>query len=421
MQMKVFSNLTINYRLRAPKPNSLKTDQVIYCRIYLDDERADFSTKQKVASKAWCKTSERLKVGGQQSETINFYLDGLTTRIVDLYLKCRGEKSKLNLTIIKKVIFTQKDRSEVKIVKKNRGLDYVIDQYIKDLIEKQRVGLITHGTYKGYKSSIKSLHEYSKGKSEESDDTGIEQMDKEFFYQFEKYLLTVKKMNKNSTHKVLKHSRRMFNYAFNNGWIDTKPEIWINVKYVNPPRPLLTIEEIKSLKSLNLGSDIRLIESLDSFIFQIFTGLSYQEVKSLRNSHIKNIDGRSWIIIKRKKTGNEQKLILLPDAHNIIEKYKNNQYCQQTNQVIPVKSNQKYNESLKIIQSMAGIETKLTSHLGRHVFATTIALSNGMPLVTLSKILGHSSVKTTQIYAKVLDDKIAKDFDDLSVSLSLKL
>jgi PAS domain S-box-containing protein len=247
------------------------------------------------------------------------------------------------------------------------------------------------------------------------------QMDKEFFYQFEKYLLTVKKMNKNSTHKVLKHSRRMFNYAFNNGWIDTKPEIWINVKYVNPPRPLLTIEEIKSLKSLNLGSDIRLIESLDSFIFQIFTGLSYQEVKSLRNSHIKNIDGRSWIIIKRKKTGNEQKLILLPDAHNIIEKYKNNQYCQQTNQVIPVKSNQKYNESLKIIQSMAGIETKLTSHLGRHVFATTIALSNGMPLVTLSKILGHSSVKTTQIYAKVLDDKIAKDFDDLSVSLSLKL
>jgi site-specific recombinase XerD len=246
-------------------------------------------------------------------------------------------------------------------------------------------------------------------------------MDKEFFYQFEKYLLTVKKMNKNSTHKVLKHSRRMFNYAFNNGWIDTKPEIWINVKYVNPPRPLLTIEEIKSLKSLNLGSDIRLIESLDSFIFQIFTGLSYQEVKSLRNSHIKNIDGRSWIIIKRKKTGNEQKLILLPDAHNIIEKYKNNQYCQQTNQVIPVKSNQKYNESLKIIQSMAGIETKLTSHLGRHVFATTIALSNGMPLVTLSKILGHSSVKTTQIYAKVLDDKIAKDFDDLSVSLSLKL
>ena len=178
---------------------------------------------------------------------------------------------------------------------------------------------------------------------------------------------------------------------------------------------------IKILKTLDLGSNIKLQESLDSFIFQIFTGLSYQEVKSLRNSHIKTIDGRSWIIIKRKKTGNEQKLILLQDALHIIERYKGNEYCLKSNQIIPVTSNQKYNESLKVIQSIAGIETKLTSHLGRHVFATTIALSNGMPLVTLSKILGHSSVKTTQIYAKVLDEKIAKDFDDLSVSLSLKL
>ena len=419
--MKVFSNLTINYRLRSPKSNSVKSNQVIYCRIYLDSERADFSTKQKISSKVWCKTTERLKGGGQQMETINLYLDELTTRIVDLYLKHRGENNKLNLTIIKRLVFTQKDRSEAKIIKKQRALNYVIDQYIKDLYEKQKVGLITHGTYKGYKSSIKSLHEYSMGISDESNDIGIDQMDKEFFYQFEKYLLTVKKMNKNSTHKVLKHSRRMFNYAFNNGWIDSKPEIWINVKYINPPRPLLTIEEIKILKTLDLGSNIKLQESLDSFIFQIFTGLSYQEVKSLRNSHIKTIDGRSWIIIKRKKTGNEQKLILLQDALHIIERYKGNEYCLKSNQIIPVKSNQKYNESLKVIQSIAGIETKLTSHLGRHVFATTIALSNGMPLVTLSKILGHSSVKTTQIYAKVLDEKIAKDFDDLSVSLSLKL
>lgn len=421
--MKAFSNLSISFRLRSPKKGSLKGVQVIYCRVYLDNERADYSTKQKVSNKLWCKTSERIKGSNQQSETINLYLDSLSNKIIDLYLKYRGDNKQLSLETIKTKVFASSasDKKVYQSEKKVRGLNYVISNYLKDIDEKQKVGIVTHGTYKGYKSSINSLSEFSDSQKGEANDIPIEDLDKEFFYRFESHLLTVKKMNKNSTHKVLKHTRRMFNYAFNNGWIYSKPEIWFNVKYINPPRPLLTMEEIKILKNLDLGTDQRLIETLDCFLFQIFTGLSYQEVKSLREIHLKHFEGRNWIIINRKKTGNEQKLIVLPEALRIIEKYRNNEYCLTTMQLIPVKSNQKYNDSLKIIQTKAGIQTKLTSHLGRHVFATTIALSNGMPLVTLSKILGHSSVKTTQIYAKVLDDKIAKDFDDLSAMLSSKL
>lgn len=418
--MKVFANLTVSYRLRSAKSNFEKQAKVIYCRIYLNNERADFSTKQKITTKLWCKTTERVKGGNQQIETINHYLDTLTSSVVNLYLKHRSEDTQLNLSIIKRMIFSIKNRRDDKVDRKQRALTYITEQYISDINEKQNVGIITYGTYKGYKSSIKTLWDFAATQKGDANDIRLEQLDKEFFYRFEKYLLTVKRMNKNSTHKVLKHARRMFNYAFNNGWIDIKPVIWFNVKYTNPPRPLLTMDEIKKLKNLELGNDDKLIETLDSFIFQIYTGLSYQEIKSLRNTHLKTIDGRNWVIIKRKKTGNEQKLILLSDALAIIEKYRSNNYCISTNQLIPVKSNQKYNESLKIIQRKAEIETKLTSHLGRHVFATTIALSNGMPLVTLSKILGHSNVKTTQIYAKVLDDKIAKDFDNLIVSLSAK-
>jgi site-specific recombinase XerD len=162
-------------------------------------------------------------------------------------------------------------------------------------------------------------------------------------------------------------------------------------------------------------------ETLDCFLFQVYSGLSYRELKTLNSTHVKHINGRDWIIIKRKKTGNEQKLVLLPEAIKIVQKYKNDVGCKELNQLLPVKSNQKYNLNLKTVQSIAGIDTKMCSHLGRHVFATTIALSNGMPLETVSKILGHTSMKTTQIYAKVLDDKIALDFDSLSAKLSSKM
>lgn len=418
--MKVFTNLSITYRLRKSKIPHFKGAKVIYCRVTLDSSRADFSTKQKIVEKQWCKITERVKGSSQSIETINLYLDSLTKRITDLYLKHRGTNLSFGLIDIKENIFSYTEPLKSSLKEANRGFNYVVSLYLKDIEEKERVGLITTGTFKCYRASINSLIEYVNLNRVGVSEIDLKTMDKQYFYEFEKFLLTIKKMNKNSTHKVLKHTRRIFTYAYNNGWISNKPEIWFNVKYVNPPRPLLTMEEIKVLIGLNLNEK-HLEETLDCFLFQVFSGLSYRELKTLNNNHIKIIDGRYWIIIKRKKTGNEQKLILLPEALKIAEKYKNDSMCNNLNQLLPVKSNQKYNVNLKVIQVIAGIETKMCSHLGRHVFATTIALSNGMPLETVSKILGHTSMKTTQIYAKVLDEKIALDFDSLSIKLSTKI
>lgn len=418
--MKVFTNLSITYRLRKSKDPNFKGGKVIYCRVTLGSTRADFSTKQKVAEKQWCKVTERVKGSSQSIETINLYLDSLTKSITDLYLKHRGASSSFSLIDIKEKIFTSSEPAKSSLKEASRGFNYVIALYIKDIEEKERVGIITNGTFKCYRASINSLIEYANLNRVGVSEIELKTMDKQYFYEFEKFLLTIKKMNKSSTHKVLKHTRRIFTYAYNNGWIQSKPEIWFNVKYVNPPRPLLTMDEIKSLLCLNLNEKY-LQETLDCFLFQVFSGLSYRELKTLNTTHLKHINGRDWIIIKRKKTGNEQKLVLLPEAIKIIQKYKNDIGCKEFNQLLPVKSNQKYNLNLKTVQCIAGIETKMSSHLGRHVFATTIALSNGMPLETVSKILGHTSMKTTQIYAKVLDDKIALDFDSLSAKLSSKM
>lgn len=418
--MKVFNNLSIQFRLRNSKESTSNGAKVIYCRITLDSTRADFSTKQKVLEKNWCKLTERVKGNNQTAESINLYLNNLFKSISDLYIKFKGLEIDFSLIVIKDEIFSSEKTSRCKLKEASRGFNYIFSQYLLDISEKDKAGIITHGTFKCYRASLNSLLEFVNINRVGASEVDLKTMDKEYFYRFENFLLTIKKMNKNSTHKVLKHTKRMFTYAFNNGWTTTLPEIWFNVKYVNPTRPLLTLNEVKVLLELKIEEPY-LIETLDCFIFQIFSGLSYRELKSLNTQHLKFIDDRYWIIIKRKKTGNEQKLILLPEALKVINKYKLDQLCKNANQLLPVKSNQKYNENLKTVQKIAGINTTLTSHLGRHVFATTIALSNGMPLETVSKILGHSSLKTTQIYAKVWDEKIALDFDALSSKLAVKI
>jgi len=110
------------------------------------------------------------------------------------------------------------------------------------------------------------------------------------------------------------------------------------------------------------------------------------------------------------KTGSESKLILLPIAEQILEKYTNHPYCIKTKQLLPVKSNANYNHSLKEVQKIANLTTRLSSHIGRHIFATTVALQFGLPIETLAKVLGHTNLRTTMIYGKILDHKIQSDF-----------
>ena len=126
---------------------------------------------------------------------------------------------------------------------------------------------------------------------------------------------------------------------------------------------------------------------------------------------------KEWILINRKKTKGEQKLVLLPIAKRILERYQSNPFCLQYNQLLPVRNNVDYNRSLKDVQKLVVISTWMTSHLARHNFATTIALSNNMPIETLSKVLRHSSLRMTQIYVKILDSKISSDFDALNRAL----
>ena len=138
----------------------------------------------------------------------------------------------------------------------------------------------------------------------------------------------------------------------------------------------------------------------------------------MRINNLKIIDNEKWIVINRLKTGSESKLILLPIAESILDKYKHHPYCLSKNQLLPVRDNAFYNYRLKEVQAAANLTTKLSSHIGRHIFATTIALQFGLPIETLAKVLGHTNLRTTMIYGKILDNKIKNDFDILKRNLN---
>jgi site-specific recombinase XerD len=412
--MKITHNLSIKFWIRKTQATEFVANPTIYCRITLGNQKTDFSTNFKTAPSKWNHQLCRIKDSSLESQQINSQLDELTMRTIQLVGELKKADETLSLDKIKDILLRKPKEDEEKELKP-KGVRYVMHKYIEDVEVKHSSKLLANGTLRGYKASVSNLNKfltYRKIKGE----LKLNALNREFFYDFETFLLAQQRLKTNSTYKVIKHIRHMFNFAQDNGWIDQKIEVRFNVKYVNPPRPLLTLEELKELKNHRFDDEL-MNEARDIFLFTCFTGFAYSEVKAIEPHHICDIEGKSWVIIQRKKTGNEQRVMLLPQAIAIIDKYQNHYYATKLERILPVRNNHFYNKLLKQIQQIMGFKVKMTSHLGRHVMASTIALSNHMPIETLSKILGHSSLKSTTIYAKVLDSKIIDDFTTVYTSL----
>jgi integrase len=192
------------------------------------------------------------------------------------------------------------------------------------------------------------------------------------------------------------------------------------VKHVDPKVPHLTAEELHLLETKEITIE-RLATVRDVFIFSCYTRFAYIDVASLTLDDLKiGIDGKQWLIKIRQKTDISERVPVLPPVVAIIEKYKD--YCDKSpdKKQLPVPSNQKINAYLKELGDICGIETKITFHIARHTFATTVTLENGVPIDSVSRMLGHRSIKTTQIYAQITDKKISSDTRGLFENLSNK-
>ena len=169
------------------------------------------------------------------------------------------------------------------------------------------------------------------------------------------------------------------------------------------------------IKSRSINSNqIEIVRDL--FLFSCYTGLAYSDAEKLTPDDITGESGERWIKIRRNKTGQETVIMLLPKALEIIEKYKG----VKKGKLLPYISNQRMNSYLKEIATLSGVKQELTTHIARHTFATTITLMNGVSLEVVQKMLGHSSIKTTEIYAKIVNERIRNEMSELREKIKLK-
>jgi len=196
-------------------------------------------------------------------------------------------------------------------------------------------------------------------------------------------------------------------------WMPKDPFRNFKNKKEEPPRTYLTKEEVETVISKAMPNrHLQLVKDL--IIFQIFTGIAYSDLRNLTLSNaVTGVDGNKWLDFKRQKTNTRTSLPLLPKALEILIKYADRPAGIDENRVFPLLSNQKMNKQIKKIMAICKIEKNISSHSFRRTFATTITLSNGVPIETVSKMLGHRDIKTTQIYAKVVDTKISNDMKKL--------
>ena len=253
-----------------------------------------------------------------------------------------------------------------------------------------------YNTVRRYKSSLNSLKRFLNGT-----DIKLSRLSHEFVSDYYLYLLTTEHLQANSAYKNIKALYRVIHVSIEKGWLQDNPFRNFKCKYKQPVRPYLTDTEINAVLGANLKSE-GILRCRDVFIFQIYTGLSYADVVNVTQNNIQTgVDGKDWLVFYRQKTGTRTALPLLPKAKEVLIRYKYR---------LPVINNQKMNEHLKEIANICCINKNLTTHVARHTFATTITLCKGVPIETVSKVLGHTDIKTTQIYAKVVDTKISDDF-----------
>ena len=251
-----------------------------------------------------------------------------------------------------------------------------------------------------------------------TDDIYLKQLDYRFICDFEVFLHQYypkghpKAMGQNTVMKHIQRFRKIITLAYHLEWLDKDPFLRWKPTYERTQREFLSQNELSNLETHPFLE--RLDRVRDLFVFSCYTGISYSDIMSLTkdNIHI-GIDGSNWIITKRLKTKTSVKIPLLYKAEGLIHKYENHAMTQISGTLFPVITNEKINQYLKEIALACGIKKNLTFHMARHTFATTITLSNGVPIETVSKLLGHTKIATTQIYARVIERKVSEDMQKL--------
>lgn len=375
----------------------------VMLRIYLNGERISIgSTGIMVNPKGWSKAKNQMAGRSTEALSTNLRLSNIQQRVYKIFEKLEGT-NELSLARIKSEY--NGNQKEIKTVAQ------LFEKYSSD-IKRQEGKEICHATYLRYERCMRRFidmveHTYKRR------DLYIAEVNPMVIHNFQVYLTANAPLAHNAVVKMMKTLKTIFIFAQRMGIMDADPFQDMHFRTTPTDRGFLTDEEVMAL----LAKDVpvkRLELVRDLFVFSCFTGLAYVDLANFRPSDITTINDRKWIKSQRAKTSVPINVMLLDIPLQLIEKYQNDP--RRNGMIFPMISNQRMNSYLKEIGDICGINKNLTFHLSRHTFAT-MTLSKGVPIESVSKMLGHTNIKTTQIYARITDKKIEHDMNELADKL----
>ncbi|MFA6249347.1 MAG: site-specific integrase [Mucilaginibacter sp.] len=392
------SNFHLLFYIRKQK-NYKGGAMPVYMRITVNGKRADMSAGRECEPVKWNSHAGRAIVTKEEIKSLNNYLDSLQSKVRDAHQALIDA----NQTITTESLLNQ-------FTGKTQRSRYLMQLFTEHNAKVK--ALIGNGfeanTLKGYNTSEKHLTGYLQNEYGKTD-IEISQLNHAFITGFEFYLKAECKISGVSAAKYIKHLKKIVNHCIANNWLKQNPFINFKSSAKAKERTYLTQQELDAITNKKFVVE-RLVQVRDVFVFCCYTGLSYADVKKLRRNEIGiGMDGDKWIFTSRQKTDTSSRIPLLPVAVTILNRYQDHPQCENKGLLLPVLSNQKMNAYLKEIADLCDVVKHLTFHLARHTFATTVTLSNNVPIETVSKMLGHTNIKTTQHYAKILDLKVSQD------------
>jgi len=401
------NTLSVLFYLRKSKAQE-NAPAPIYMRITVNGSRVDLSTRQVSLADKWDVKHGLIKGPKSETHSVNNILDSLRTKVNKIFTQLETMGKPITAEIIRNTL-------EGKAINR-RSLVEVFKLYNEQL--KPKVG---HGYAKAtlvkYQITCKKVEDFIRFQFNRSD-VFLDELDYQFTVNFELYLKTHDFNIQNTVSKHVTLLKKIINYCLANSWLEKNPFINFKCPYKDPERNFLTNDELETLQKKVMMIN-RLAVVRDMYVFSCYTGIPFADMANLIPSDVSiGIDGDKWIIFNRIKNGSRSPVPLLPAALSIIEKYKDYPVNSSKGKLLPMYSNQKVNGYLKEIAAICGIDKELTFHTARHTFATTVTLTNGVPIETVSKMLGHTSIKTTQIYSKVVDVKISHDMKVLKEKIA---
>ncbi|WP_282081278.1 site-specific integrase [Aquimarina algiphila] len=387
------------------KSKAINNEALLYARVTVNGKRADISLKKKISLSIWDNKKKKASGNSNEARQINEYIKQARTQLFQCYqdLKFKGEL--ITAKLIKANYLGEGENSKT--------LQNLL-QYHKNKTEKT----LAKGTIRNFEVTEGYINRYLNGALNTSD-IYLKDLSYKFISEFAHFLHTYwpkghpKSLSNNTVMKHIQRFRKIVTLGYHIEWITRDPFVRWKPTYEKRERPFLTENELFNIENYYFPIE-RLERVRDLFIFSCYTGIAYIDIMNLTNNNIlKGIDGNDWIFANRQKTKSPVKIPILAKAQELIYKYQNHPMTQITETLFPVITNEKVNLYLKEIAEACGLKKNLTFHMARHTFATTVTLSNGVPIETVSKLLGHSKIASTQVYARVIERKVSEDMEIL--------